>query len=126
MDDTFNLVVGANGAMTGTTTTVIHATSCGPETTHAPYTLPQFGQVTGGQFRLTYLVVDPHVVTVVPIGPSGTTATASVDGGPYHEGSTTSTWTGTISLVCRHAEVICPGGALKRRGLYRGPCHQGL
>jgi hypothetical protein len=105
VDSTFNLVVGANGAVKGTRTWVVHATSCESDKTQGPYTFPQFGVVTGGQFHLTYLVVDPHVVTVVPISPSGKTATASVTGGPYVEHTvdetSTSTWTGTISLTCK-------------------------
>jgi hypothetical protein len=99
VDSTFNLVVGANGAVTGTITSVSHATSCGAPSTNGPYTLPQFGQVSGGKFHLTDLVVDLHDETVVPISSSGTTATASITGGPYHEGGTTSTWTGTIKLT---------------------------
>ena len=98
-DSTFNLVVGSNGAVKGTRTWVIKATSCGAPTTSGPVTFPQFGQVSGGKFHLTDLVVDLHDVTIVPISSSGTTATASITGGPYHDGSTTSTWTGTIKLT---------------------------
>jgi len=98
-DSTFNLVVGSNGAVKGTRTWVIKATSCGAPSTEGPYTFPQFGQVSGGKFHLTDLVVDLHDETVVPISSSGTTATASITGGPYHDGSTTSTWTGTIKLT---------------------------
>ncbi|HXW78976.1 MAG TPA: hypothetical protein VEJ84_05730 [Acidimicrobiales bacterium] len=101
VDSTFNLVVGATGAVTGTRTWEGRATSCGPATTDGPYTFPQFGQVTAGQFHLTDLVVDLSDVTVVPISSSGKTASASVNGGPYHEGGSTSTWTGTISLTCK-------------------------
>jgi hypothetical protein len=101
VDSTFNLVVGANGEVKGTRTWVVRATSCGSETTEGPITEPWPAQVTGGQFHFPDLVVDLHVVTVVPISPSGTTATASVTGGPYHEGDSTSTWTGTISLACK-------------------------
>ena len=105
VDSTFNLVVGANGAVKGTRTWVIHETSCGPGSTEGPITEPWPAQVTGGQFHIPDLVVDLHVVTVVPISSSGETATASVTGGPYveHTGdeTSTSTWTGTISLTCK-------------------------
>ncbi len=99
VDYTFNLVVGSNGVVKGTRTWASKATSCGPPSTDGPYTGLQFGHVSGGKFYLKYIVVDDHVETVVPISSSGTTATASITGGPYHEGSTTSTWTGTIKLT---------------------------
>jgi hypothetical protein len=101
VDSTFNLVVGANGAVKGTRTWVVRATSCGAESTEGPFTEPWPAQVAGGQFHFPDLVVDLHVVTVVPISPAGTTATASITGGPYHVGGSTSTWTGTISLSCK-------------------------
>jgi len=92
-DYTFNLVVGAKGAVHGTDTKLAKVTSCGPTTTFS-LRFPVSGQLTDTEFHFT----DLYFVTVVPLSSSKTTAAAQFHGVSTTDG-TTSTWTGTIKLT---------------------------
>jgi hypothetical protein len=92
-DYTFNLVVGAKGAVHGTDTKLAKVTSCGPTTTFS-LRFPVSGQLTDTEFHFT----DLYFVTVVPLSSSKTTAAAQFHGSSTTDG-TTSTWAGTIKLT---------------------------
>ena len=92
-DYTFNLVVGAEGAVQGTDTKLAKVTSCG-RTTTLSLRFPVSGQLTDTEFHFT----DLYFVTVVPLSSSKTMATAQLRGGSTTNPNT-GAWTGTIKLT---------------------------